>query len=482
MNNRKFVKLLRTLNTAEQAAFRKYLKRRYVDEEVALGVFDYIWKFRPDFDNETKLDRDYAYARIFGAAAGQERRLEVKLNNALSDLHIWLKDFLLLERVRRDTPENRALWIAELRDRGLTADYNRQAVRHLADQIAAPKRDVADHLRTVAAHYRSYFLIDREKRARDTAMLPESAQALDACYALLRLKLATEMITANRVFGLAYDTAIPDCVLTFVQSIDDDEHPLLALYREVYLLTAGNPGADFERTLLLFSRYVDRLDKEELQELLSRLRTLLSRGLTKSNVAGWQRIHQINQMAVSGGILTLKGVITSNQFVNFVMQACNARDDVWAQWFIKTQNRYLLAETRDNTVAVANAIIQYEDRAFSEVLRTLKDRRFTEIHDALRAYPLKIRSLYELDHRDDDLAESCQNFSDLIGRRGARSMPVLLRGIQEFLRIVRLLVERKVEAAELLEAIGQAEQLSFKDWLLEKAAVYSPDPTARPPQ
>ena len=66
MKNSKFFTLLGTLTIEEVPAFHKYLRQLHGGEKVALKVFEYARKLYPRFEDQKKLDIEYAYRKLFG--------------------------------------------------------------------------------------------------------------------------------------------------------------------------------------------------------------------------------------------------------------------------------------------------------------------------------------------------------------------------------------------------------------------------------
>jgi hypothetical protein len=103
MKNLKFFALMRTLEKEEVSHFQKYLKQLHGGEDIALQVFAYARKYYTHKKHEKKLDIAYAYQKIFGEEITENTRK--KMLNTLSDLYLWLKDFLLSEKMRQDAFE-----------------------------------------------------------------------------------------------------------------------------------------------------------------------------------------------------------------------------------------------------------------------------------------------------------------------------------------------------------------------------------------
>jgi hypothetical protein len=470
VHNRKFLKLLRTLDAEELVSFRKYLKRRYGQEEVVLAIFNYLWKFRPDFSEERRLDPAYAYRRIFGTAFDANHA--ARLANALSDLHLRLKEFLLIESVRRDTDESRFLWLAELGKRGLVDDYYQHSIHLVAELKASSKREVRDYMKSVAAQYLFYFQ-HQPKKPQDSEQLQDCLDALDIHYALMRLKLACELLVSKSVYDRAYDSSLPDLVMSIALSHRAKRHPLLQIYREIYLLLTDSPEGDYDNAVGLFTQNIGIFSKDELQILNTRLRVYVSIQSNSGRAVSWSNAHKMNQFAVEAGLVFAAGKIAPLEFTNIVTVACNAQDFSWASLFVRSYGGHLEEAVRESTVKLCEITIAHKQEHYAEVISLVQSCRFHRIDDLVRAKFMQVQSVYEVGDPEGNLSEICENF--LKSLRRYRTLTALdLTAAKNFIKIVKLLSEKKRRRSEILARINENASLYYRAWLAKKVAVYAP--------
>ena len=96
MFKNRLLKLLGKASPEELKQFRSYMKNRYGRQKIANDLLAYLKDFYPEFD-DPKLERKYAYKRLFKG----ENYKEKKLLNSLSDLHNFLLEFLLQEQFKK---------------------------------------------------------------------------------------------------------------------------------------------------------------------------------------------------------------------------------------------------------------------------------------------------------------------------------------------------------------------------------------------
>ena len=154
MEKSKFITLARTLTPDELPAFHKYLRQLHGGEKIALQVFEYVRKHTFGSKDEKKIQIEYAYPKIFKETLSDTNRK--KILDALSDLHLWLKDFLLAQKLDNGSVENQIIWLDILQERGLHDDYSRQLSRFYTKIKEEPKKDAKKYLVEMVAGFSQY--------------------------------------------------------------------------------------------------------------------------------------------------------------------------------------------------------------------------------------------------------------------------------------------------------------------------------------
>ncbi|HAD34789.1 MAG TPA: hypothetical protein DCF44_09905, partial [Chitinophagaceae bacterium] len=98
--NLKFLSLMATLTEEEVSGFWKYLQLHYPNEGNALKVFRYYKRFFPHRQNPVKMALPFAYRKIYTSETTPGIAEQKKIWNAFSKLYLWLKEYLVLEKMR----------------------------------------------------------------------------------------------------------------------------------------------------------------------------------------------------------------------------------------------------------------------------------------------------------------------------------------------------------------------------------------------
>jgi len=471
MKNSKFFTLLRSLDQDEFYTFGKYLKRLHGGEDIALSVFNYAKRLFPGFEDEEKLKIACACRKIFKEAVDANSYNRKKLLNALSDLHLWLKEFLLLEKVKNESFESRVLWMVILKERGLDPEFSRCAARLQADVGTMTKAGVPDYMKGMVSNYFFYYHLAHNKLSTDINALQDCGNDLDLFYAVCRLKVACEMANRKNQLSLEFNLEALPAVIGLSNAAFFSDHPLLQLYRNDYELIAHRQDHRYSEIETMVATNVHKIEPEELHTILSYLHNYAIAQIRQGNEAYWNMTHQLNKFGVEHGVFTKGGEMSPTQFNNMVNAACRAKDFVWVSSFIDAHQKNLRESVRSDTVLLAEAIVLFEKNKYREALQRLKEVEFTDLHYAIRSKSLIIRSYYELPDSAVDIVGLCIAFESYL-KRNRKPKQVAVEATINFIRIVKMLCREKATKEDIVREIEVTTPIYFKAWLLEKAAAY----------
>lgn len=471
MKKTKFISLARTLNEDEIHAFGKYLKRLHRNDEIAVGLFNYVQKILPGIDDDKKLDIGYAYKKIFNEPLDGIKSNRVKLLNALSDLHLWLKEYLLLEKLKSDSFESRVFWMSILKERGLTADFARKAALLQREVEKMPKSTVLDYLKGMASNYFFYYHFTHDKQKVDIQTLSDCGHDLDLFYAVSRLKIACEMANRQNLMAQPASLEVLTAIIELSRSKTISNHPLFLLYLKVYELISFQQHIQFKDLEQLLKENCQTLDPEEFHTILGYLHNHIAICIRRGDESYWEMAHSLNRFADENGVFGRSGDVSSSQFNNIVNVACLLKDLDWASSFIKNYQQLLPENIRKEAVALAEAMVLFEAKKYREVVHKLADVMFPDLHHAMRSKSLILRSYYEMADDKFDVEDFCLAFELYLKRHQAsRWEPIM--ATMNFVKIVKKLVRRQASKESIIKDIHAANPIYFKGWLLEKAENY----------
>lgn len=470
MKKSKFLTLLHTLSKTELADFSKYLKRLHLNDHAPLAVFDYVQKFHPEFSDDKKLDIGYAYQRIFKHPLAENKANRTKILNALSDLHLWLREFLLLEKVKGDSFESQSFWMSILKERGLVPEFSRKAELLQQTVEKMPKASVSDYMKGMASNYLYYYHLTRDKQRENIPALKDCGKNLDLFYAVIRLKIACEVASRQRLISEKADLEPLPAIIELYKAHPIADHPLLALYLKVYELISSQQASLFSDIESILRDSSGRIDPEEIHTILGYLHNYLASQLRRDDDSHLAMTHNLNKFAVEHQVLSKSGGISPNHFANIVTVACNANDLAWAEAFIEDCQHLLLAEIMADAAALAKAIVLFEKKEFDEVLIVLRNVVYHDLLYAIRAKSLTLRSQYELAGDDKSSVMDCCLAFEAFLKRHRNPKREAVEATLNFLAITKKLAAGNTKKEAILEMIQRASPIYHKSWLVGKAS------------
>ncbi len=252
-----------------------------------------------------------------------------------------------------------------------------------------------------------------------------------------------------------------------------DEHPLLLLYRKLYEVVTMGGEDKFDGMVAQMAAHAPKIDRPELYVMVSYLHNYTASQIRKGEKGYMGQAHELNKFCLQFDIFSMQNVMSATQFNNVVSIACGVKDFDWALSFVKTQSRLLQPEIAQDTVLLSNAIIHFIRKNFSEVLRLFEGKNLKDVNNIVRSKAIILRCYYELNMDMEKTFDFCMAFESYL-RRHWKPRKEAFTALLNSLKIMKILIRKNAGKERLLQLIDQTPLLYFKDWLLEKAAAYSP--------
>ena len=432
-------------------------------------MFEYIRKHHNKPGIEQKLERTYAYHNVYQTELGDNQKA---LQNTLSDLNLWLKDFLLVQKATQPSFESRMLWLHILQERGLSAEFSKQAVLLQEEIDQLPKRSLLDYLKSMATHHYAYFYLNMNSASEGIPILQKNTRELELYQLAFQLRIDCERAH--------YKKMLPSDILRkFWPSPAEPSkptvsvgQPLLFLYQALYQLIEMPEVAQFNRVKALLTAHAGSISPKEIDEILLYLFNYASAKVRRSETKeDWMNIHQLNKLAVEHQVFIQKSEMATSQFLNIVNAACKAQDFDWANWFINSLDRHLPAASGADAILVANAILNAEKKEFITVVNALEDAPMKDLHLIIRSKLLLLIGYYELNRDAAKSLDLCTNFEAFL-RRNRKPLAGAIKGTLNFVQVLKVLIRRKAKKGRILAKIKKMEVLYYRIWLQEKLGKY----------
>lgn len=461
----KFFTLFNTLSKEEISSFGKYLKRMHGNDTVSLEVFDHLRKQQ----DEKKRTLDYLCRKLYPSGPEAARK---NLQNSLSDLYLWLKDFLLFTKATGNEYDGQLLWLKILKERKLDPEFVKHAQALQTETTKLAGESTAAYLKMLTVNKLIHYYRPVSQPLPRAGALLQFKKELDLFHALAQLRVACELVNLKN--QRLQDIDLQNMQLATIDvatAAARNEPPLLLLYRAVYRLIASNEEQSYSTVIKMLTKHAKNIDPLELHTLLSYLHNYAAAQIRDGKEEYWTSTHLLNKFGVEQGVFTRDGGISASQFCNIVAVAGQVKDFSWTNAFLSSHSRFLPIDSKDETIILAKTIVSFEKKEFKKVIGALQDMDFKNFLNSIRARALILRSMYEMQDDENETLDYCLTLESYL-RRNRQAKREAVRGTLNTVQIIKMLIRKKSPQKRILKTIEEMHNVYFKSWLLEKAKLY----------
>ena len=469
MEKIKFLTLMANLSPKEATAFGKHLRTARSRNLIAIRVYGYYKKQHPYFDNPKKMNLDFVANKLFGKK-GESKNPRKKLLDTFHDLHVWLKDYLLLEKLKDKSLESEYLWVTLLKERGMEAAFQKARGRLFNRVLSNSKVDTLGQLKNVAAHYLTCYQPTGNK-LDNVKVLCQLIVELEKFYAISKLKTNCE-IQNRKNQGEENELRTPDRV--YYENIITN-NPLAKLYKGCYELLSDGEEEVFFKVESDLKKYASHISPEEVYAVFRYLKNYCTLRERLGDKSAWNKAHQLDRFALQHGIFKRNNdLISSMQFLNIVNAAGIVGELNWGKKFINEYLECIEENEQEKTKVLADAILLFAEKKFEVVLTQLKyfdNKKHWELHIKIRYTALTIMSLYETKGDSDEVFDLLGSFMMYLKRK-PKDRSKMLKSALNFIGIFNKILQQRKTKEYLMQEIKTTKHLYFSTWLFEKLDDY----------
>ena len=307
------------LSPAEFKQFRSHINNQHSGKKVIIRVLNYIKDYHPLFDSD-ELNKQYAYARIFK----KEKYVEKKLENALSDLNLRLKAYLIDKYLEEYDFEREFLSLQVYKKYQLDKPYFSLCDSLNKDLKKIERIDSWHWLKEMALSQEHYFHPSTIRVTKETK-IQEAMNQLDLFYAASKLRIACELYNRKQVL----QAQLPPILLLeeLSQIPETQNHCYFIAYQLALKLIKSKEASTYFELKNYLQENALRLNNRDNLTLFSYLLNFVAGCLKNS-------LHEFNDEALSlfklgidQKILIVDGYFDVAWFNNIVDFACKLKKD-----------------------------------------------------------------------------------------------------------------------------------------------------------
>ncbi|MDX2280980.1 MAG: hypothetical protein NW218_15440 [Saprospiraceae bacterium] len=465
MKNSKFIKLLTLLTAHKIASFVHYLRCFYPNEEISLKVMNYLSDTTAQFSNLEGLNFPETFLQKLYTQAQDTKSRHKQLHNTFSDLHRWLKEYIMLERIRKNDWLNDVVWLQVLDENNWSEQYEKKANAFFESTQKAPLKSTQNMLKHWAAAYHQYNQLVKSSALANMKAFDASYHSLNQISTLLKVKMENERTSFLK---------IAPQLETPLQKPGD--LPLFMLYESLLKLNTTEREEDFSILEENMLNLKDHIDLDEMHNVLRFMKNYAIGQFRKGiNMKYFQeRIHSLNKVGVQNGIFKKSASITPTEFLGILNVACALKDFDWATDFIRDMTIKIKEADREITHQIAQIQLAIAKERYPEALDLINamvlegDGNEHQVHVRLA----KIRCMYELNYEYEDLDEYIKKYKTHLTLRKSTPKNKSNEGALRTIKIIKMLLDQKKDKATIQQLIESKNDLHLRTWLKKKVADY----------
>lgn len=466
MADSKFFALYKKLTRSELAAFGAHLAATHGEKLHIRKMYDYIVMNYHLSDKQQSL---FEPENVHQAVFSHEPFERVKILNLYYDLHRQLKLFLLKEHFLEDAFETGRYWLAVLSEKGMKERFVKVSENLNAELVKSPVKGVEFYRKSLMAEEIQYYQVEPGKKDHNRNAPLEYLKSLNLYYKICHIKVGCDLATMNKQVKESsnqFDLSTTEILIEQTAEHEKKEHPVLALFITSFQLIKSPDHDKFRQLATLFKQYIDKVDQVDLNRVFSFLQNYFFRLFNNGDYAFLQESFELTQLAFEHNVIKGYGAVSPTAFQNIVNIASKNNQFKWAEKFISEQGIYLDESARKDTVLIARASLDIEQKQFENAYKSLNiNYELKDLGHEIRAKMMLLFCGYMRSLPTELLMTTCTNFERYLTRlknkRGIRIDPFL-----NFTNVYRSLAQHKEPIEVIQNRLALLDEVSGRSWLV----------------
>ncbi len=465
----KAIRLLLELDKNEVKDFKRYLLQRSSDQKLSVRILAYYHKYAPITEKRAAtFTFEKAYEKLIGKKI-EPRGRKVFLN-ALSDLYLDLKQFLLYTALKEDSFEKDCLLLRIFQER----KQEKEALRLIDSRLKHIKTKEPSNIwqgyQKMRFLHAAYFNNYEKEAKKSSQILEDTMLALDEFYTVSKLLLACEMENRSKVLPVDYQIPFLKNIVTELAPKTEKGQILITVYRLCLSMISQDNKENAKLIFELLKSASDKISKEDQLIVYTFINNFMVQELKKGQQSYRKDLFELYKTGIKNEIYIYQGILDSVVFANTINLASYFQAFDWARTFIRAYSPYLLPESREDSVHLSLANIAFAEKDYTLTLTQLSKVQFKDVFYALRSKSLILRSYYELKEDPQLILDYCKAFSSFtrdeqfFSKASLKNYLTLIKYVRIFLR-----VKGRPPKDVIIQNIENENNLFFQKWLIEKA-------------
>lgn len=392
MQNSKLILLFKHLDPSDLVPLSKFVVSPFFNhKEEPRRLFEYLKKQYKRNRLQKGVGKHRIYNEIFPKEAFDEKRLKYVMSDLLHLLH----RYIAISRFEKDGIAPRLYRLDFLTEGQLEKDYRRE--------LRLAESELSQLAETDKKYFQAFSLLEKEeryaqaldKRERQTSLLQQGMDQLDAFYFLKKLRYLSSMLNQETIIPDTFDKFMMEELERVIYKSRKPDGKLISLYRELFLLLRTDDENHFENFKKGLDANLSALDNIEAKMLFYFGINFCIRKIRNGESRFASDMMDFYARGMEEGYLLSNGEISPLHFKNMVQLGIGLKRFGWLEGFIEKYHRLLPEEHIEGAYHYNLAELNYAKGNIDKAFRHLNLSEFTNIQYNLGAKILLLRMYFE---------------------------------------------------------------------------------------
>jgi len=470
MNDSKFYRFLKTLNTKELRKFRKYLESPYFNtNQILLQLFGIFESHLLD-PNENELDKKQVWELIYPNDPFDYDRLR-----KLIHLLMVLGEDFLAQLAYDDNSAQRVHYLLQMLHRKEMEEFIHSTILSGLTILKKEKNRNGTYYYDLYSIEKYKYILENIESERVKKLniqklnIAEIDGHLNHFYFSEKLKYYCLLLSWSKMINVELNVPLIPEITNIVKTESYLQIPSIAIYFQIYLTyIEPNELEHFYELKKLIKNYIHLFPSEDAKDIMNSAINYTIQKHNSGNTSFYLENFLIYKDAIEKEIILTNNELSPWAFKNIITLALRLSEFNWTEEFIDNYGIKINKEYRTNAINYNKAMLFFYKKNYDNAIPLLQKVQFDEINYGLGAKSLLLATYYELDEFDslNSLFDSFKNFL----LRNKSISDYTRKSYIQLIKYTKLLSSDNLNKARL--SIIKSEiinnQVASKSWLLEK--------------
>lgn len=467
----KFIRLLKTLTTAELKSFELFLNSPWCNtNKVSVRLLEKIKSYSPTFDSP-KLDKEKLFKRILPNGKFSDRRM----NNILSDAYLALEKFLIFQKIDRDAYRQKDLLSTEWQHRHLDNLFFKETYQEIDRLEAIPQKEWENHLDLLRFHRWVYHHPSQHPLKKDGGVtITKMGEQLELVYLLEQAAIINEKIFRNKILKNENHEIATELKKwhTVSQGI---EHPAIDFYRIRFAYTEDKMLEQYFELRDKFLKDYEELNKKDKKIHFASLRNDTIK-LIRAGHFDITELLPLYKIGLKQGFLLENGILPYMSFSAIVATSNTKQDFVFTKEVIEIYGQKLDLEIKNEAQAWAKAHTFYYQEDLESCLNILIKQEFKNKYFLQISKMLNLQVYFDLYLIDESYEDYLFSFFDAFEKwvqREKLMSKLVKKSLLRFIQVSRIFAKEytniNFDSEKIQNTLNAESNIQASEWLKRKA-------------